>query len=84
MRKLRKQFEKLLLLLAFKMDADPIFQRRIAIATLAIIAIFGMVVGYHIFLAVCWFICNEPELLCLFWAIVIPAVIGYCIYTEKP
>ena len=83
MRKLRKQFEKLLLLLAFKMDADPVFQRRIAIAILTIIAIIGMICGYHIFYAACWLMCNEPKLFSSALAVMAVGFFSWIIYTEK-
>lgn len=83
MRKLRKQFEKLLVLLAFKMDADPVFQRRIALAILIIIALIGMVVGYHIFYAACWMACNEPKLFSIFFAVFGMLFFGWILYTEK-
>ena len=83
MRNLQKQFEKVIIWLAFKMDADPIFQRRIAIATLFIIALFGMICGYNIFYAACWMACNEPKLFSLFFAVFGMLFWGWIWYTEK-
>lgn len=83
MRKLRKQFEKLLLLLAFKMDADPVFQRRVTLAILVIIALIGMVVGYHIFSAACWMACNKPKLFSSALAVMVVGFFSWILYTEK-
>lgn len=83
MRKLQSQFEKIIIWLAFKLDADPIFQRRIAIATLAIIALFCMICGYHIFYAACWMACNEPKLFSLFFAVFGMLFFGWILWTER-
>ena len=84
MRNLQKQFEKIIIWLAFKLDADPIFQRRIAIATLAIIALFGMICGYHIFYAACWMACNEPKVFSSALAVMVVGFFSWILYTEKP
>jgi len=83
MKNLQTQFEKVIIWLAFKMDADPVFQKRIAIAVLAIIAIFGMICGYHIFYAVCWMACNEPKLFSSALAVMAVGFFSWILYTEN-
>lgn len=82
MRNLRKQFEKLLLLLAFKMDADPVFQRRFTIARLCFFALIGMIIGYKIFLAFLWLFVTNYFLFNCVLIVLIAASAGWILYTE--
>ena len=78
-----KTFEKLLILLVHKMDADKSFRKKALISILTICCVIAFIVLYGIFMLFLWLFAYNYSLFNMVIAIIVAASFSWIIYTEK-
>ena len=80
---MKTQIEKLIVWLAFRMDADKAFEQKIKIAVWAIIALAIMLIGYKLFQLTLWLMLYRPYLLGCILLVFTASFSAWLIFTEE-